>query len=164
LVLPWTLNKMQATEFLKFFDHFPQFKKHFKGIFSIDTLPTKIGYRKFLICNTDTQSGEGKHWIIFGQSEKNCIELFDSLGITEEKKQLLREHCKFEKRQLIFNTTAFQDSNSSSCGLFALYFLIERMFNLDLDFEEILQLIFDSDISKNEKLVLDFVKNTETNS
>jgi hypothetical protein len=151
---------MQATEFIQYINHFPHFKKHFKGIFSIDTLPKSLGYRKFLICNTDFQNGNGKHWIFFGQTEKNIIELFDSLGIDEQKKKLLYEYCKFDK-EIIFNTTPFQDTNTSTCGLFVLYYFFERLFNLDLDFEELLNLIFDEDISKNEKTVVEFQKDFE---
>ena len=147
---------MQGQEFYDYLSLFPNFKNHFKGIFSIDTLPKIIGYRKFIISNTDIQSGEGKHWFCFFQSSKKEIEIFDSLGIDEFKKSLLTKYCSFRLKELIFNTTAFQDLNSSSCGKFVLYFSIERMFNLDLTFEEFLQLIFDENVQKNETLVEEF--------
>ena len=67
---------MQGSEFYEYINLFPEFKKHFKGVFSIDTLPKSLGYRKFLICNTDFQSGDGKHWLCFFQTEKNAIEVF----------------------------------------------------------------------------------------
>jgi hypothetical protein len=148
---------MQGSEFYEYINLFPEFKKHFKGVFSIDTLPKSLGYRKFLICNTDFQSGDGKHWLCFFQTEKNAIEVFDSLGIDNNNKHLLSIYCKF-KPQLYFNTTPFQDNNSSSCGLFVLYFFIERLFNLDLELDEFLELIFEEDKQKNEKIVHDFSK------
>jgi hypothetical protein len=146
---------MQGSEFNDYINHFPLFKNHFKGVFAIDTLPKRLGFRKFLICNTDLHTGEGKHWISFFQTEKTTIEVFDSLGIDHSKKELLKTHCKFNN-QLIFNLTPFQDSESSSCGLFALYFCIERMFNLDLDFDDILEMIFVTDTKQNEKVVSEF--------
>jgi hypothetical protein len=151
---------MQGSEFYEYLNFFPEFKKHFKGIFSIDTLPKTLGYRNFLICNTDIHTGEGKHWLCFFQTQKNEIEVFDSLGIDHIKKQLLNDNCKF-KKTLIYNTTSFQDSNSTSCGSFVLFFFIERLFNLDLDFHDFLELIFDSDLNINEKTVSEFKKDLE---
>jgi hypothetical protein len=54
--------KMQSSDFEKYFDTFPQLKKHFKGIFSINTLPKSLKFRDFLICNTDISTGPGIHW------------------------------------------------------------------------------------------------------
>jgi hypothetical protein len=154
---------MQGSEFDGYLNHFPEFKHHFKGVFSIDTLPKYLGYRNFLICNTDVKSGNGKHWLCFFQTEKKIIEVFDSLGIDNNKKLLLSSNCKF-KQELIFNTTPFQDINTSSCGSFVIYFVIERLFNLDLDFEEVLELILTADVLKNEKTVSDFIKDLTKNT
>jgi hypothetical protein len=154
---------MQGNEILEYLTLFPLFKKHFKGLFSIDTLPKSLGYRKFLIANTDIEKGEGKHWFSCFQSHKNVIEVFDSLGIDEIKKNLLLQYCKFYQKELIFNTTAFQDSSSSSCGQFVLYFCVERMFNLDVDFDDFLDLIFEENVKKNEETVLEFCREIKDN-
>jgi hypothetical protein len=118
---------MQGSEFFEYIDKFPELKKHFAGIFSIDTLPKSLKYRTFCICNTDTQNGIGKHWICFLKSEKSNIECFDSLGISSEKKELLLKYCHFKSKHINFNITQFQKSDSITCGLFCVYFIIERL-------------------------------------
>jgi hypothetical protein len=59
-------------------------------------------------------------------------------------------------KELIYNESQFQNIDSNTCGLFVLYFAIQRMHNLDLNFEEILEEIFDKDLLKNEQTVKTF--------
>lgn len=59
-------------------------------------------------------------------------------------------------KKIIFNETQFQDGSSESCGKFVLYFAIERMHNLDLSLEEILEEIFSTDCLQNETKVKEF--------
>ena len=40
-----------------------------------------------------------------------------------------------------------------------LYFLFERLFNLDLTFDELLEDIFENNIDENEKKVTEFCQN-----
>ena len=147
---------MQSSEIQKYFDCAPILNNHFIGVFSIDTLPKVLKYRKFCICNTDIQTGNGKHWICFVRTHKKSIELFDSLGVDEGKKKLIKEFCKFNIKEIVFNETQFQSSFSDTCGLFVLYFLFERIFNLDISFEDLLHDIFNEDLLKNEKKVKDY--------
>ena len=150
---------MQGFEINDFFDSFPQLKKHYAGIFAVDTLPKQLKFRHFCVCNTDKSSGVGIHWFCFLRNSKYSIECFDSLGVTTEKKELLGKICKFKGiTEIEFNETQFQASNSESCGLFTLYFLLERMHNLDLTFETLLEEIFDAENHDlNEQKVKDFM-------
>ena len=152
---------MQGSEFHQYFNSFPSIQKHFKGIFSIDTLPKYLKLRHFLICNTDISTGTGLHWFVLIRNSKNGMECFDSLGISAEKKENLKKHCKFRGiHELEFNETSFQLINSDTCGKFVLYYIFERMHNLDLAFEEILEEIFDDkDKEKNEQIVQEFCTN-----
>jgi hypothetical protein len=117
---------MQGLEFQHYFDKFPELRKYFFGVFSIDTLPKRLKNRTFCICNTDTQIGLGKHWICFIKIDKSNVECFDSLGVSGDKKTLLLKHCHFNAKHMNFNVTQFQKSDSNTCGLFCIYFLIER--------------------------------------
>lgn len=99
---------------------------------------------------------KGKHWICFLRSHKDYIELFDSLGVDDDKKALIKRYCKIDVKKLKFNESSFQDKNSDTCGKFVLYYAIERMHNLDLDFEEILEDLFDKNNDKNEEIVKKF--------
>ena len=152
---------MQGFEFHQYIDAFPMLKKHFKGIVSIDTLPRYLKLREFLICNTDLSSGSGQHWFILLKNTPTSLECFDSLGISTEKKALFEKYCKFRGiEELEFNETSFQPLNSNSCGLYALYYIIQRLHNLDLSFQEILEEIFDDkNKEKNEQIVQEFCLN-----
>jgi hypothetical protein len=151
------LNVMQGSEFYQYFEKFPNIKSHFDGIFSIDTLPKTIKYRHFCICNTDLSSGLGEHWFCFVRNSNYEIESFDSLGFSKEKKEKLLSYCSFNYvSEIKVNETQFQSQNSTACGLFTIYFLIERMHNLDLTFSELLEEIFDDDLLKNESIVKQF--------
>ncbi len=121
---------MQGFELIQYFEDFPELKKHFNGIYSIDTLPSTIKFRTFCICNTDFKNGFGKHWICFLRNSLSQVECFDSLGLTDDKKQLILTYCKFKQKTLLFNESQFQKNETDSCGLFCIYFLFERYFNL----------------------------------
>ena len=152
---------MQGFELNNFLDHFPMLKKHNAGIFAINTLPKSLKFRHFCFCNTDVHDGVGIHWFCLLRNSKDTIECFDSLGIDDKKLNVLKTVCKFRGvKELEFNETQFQPNNSNECGLFTLYFLVERMHNLDLSFDELLEEIFDaSDQDKNNFKVLEFAKN-----
>ena len=64
-------------------------------------------------------------------------------------------------KKIQYNETAFQADNSESCGLFVIYFIWQRMFNLDLNFDEILEESFFSDKHLNELKVKEFCQNLE---
>jgi hypothetical protein len=150
---------MQGFEITEYFEKLPFLRKYFVGIFSINTIPKIIKKNSFLICNTDTSNGIGKHWICFTKVSTDCIECFDSLGINEEKKQLLKSYCDFKNVSKIqFNETQFQDNGSSTCGLFAIYFAVQRFYNLDLHFDELLEEIFVNETEKNELIVKEFLE------
>jgi hypothetical protein len=153
------ISKMQASEFEQYFEKYPFLKKHFLGIFAIDTLPKLIKYRQFCICNTDKSTESGQHWFCFVKNSNYELECFDSLGLTDKKKENLLKYCSFRYvKELKYNETSFQSEDSTTCGLFTVYFLIERMHNLDLTFNELLEEIFDEDKLKNELKVENFCK------
>ena len=145
---------MFSNEFEKKLSHFPNLNKHFGGVYSSDTIPLRIRQKSFIICNTDVQKGSGKHWYCILKSEANTLECFDSLGIDQAKKQFLKHSCHFPSiKKIRFNLTAVQSSDSSSCGLFVLYFLIHRFHNKDMSYDDLLNEIFVESKSTNEEKV-----------
>ena len=149
---------MQGFEFIDYLENFPFLKNHFAGIFPIDKLPKSIKVRHFCICNTDKSSGSGRHWFCLLKTSKSCLECFDSLGIDSNKQKVLEIVCKFRGiKTLQYNETPFQSPNSNTCGLFTLYFIIERMHNLDMEFSDLLYELFDADDQEsNEKKIQHF--------
>jgi len=148
---------MQTEDFLPLFKKVPHLEQHFLGVFAIDQIPTKLKAKCFFVCNTDPSYSSGKHWIAFVYLEKNFCEIFDSLGV---KKDQLEPYFNFQhKLTFITNTTPFQSSNSKLCGQFVTTFIVERMLNQTMEFDEILENIFSSDLSLNDKIVSDFCQN-----
>lgn len=144
---------MKSNEIVEFFQAFPQLNKFFLGVFSIDTLPQKIAINYFLICNTDTSEGDGIHWFALFRPNKTNLECFDSLGVCNQKKQILTSIHFLGVRKLKFNESQIQPDRSSLCGQYSIYFLFERLHNLDYKFHELLNEIFSDNLEDNQKTV-----------
>ena len=85
------------------------------------------------------------------------LQCFDSLGIDNTKKNFIVSNLKQKGiEQIKFNITQVQSSESDTCGLFVLYFLINRYHNKDLSFNELMNEIFVLSQTENEKLVNSF--------
>ena len=83
------------------------------------------------------------------------IEIFDPLGLRNNK-ALFKKYLPYESIDI--NDFSVQDSSSSSCALFCVYFICMRFFNEDLSFDFFMHSFFDEDDkSKNEEIVKEFV-------
>lgn len=80
--------------------------------------------------------------------------MFDSLGTTGD---FIAANLKGYGKWVAFNTSAVQPKNSNHCGQFVIAFLLFRLFNLDLDFAEALNIFFSLDLDGNVTKVLDFI-------
>ena len=150
---------MLSNQFAEKFQKFSNLKNQLQGVYSADTLPREIKKDKFIICNTDVSSGEGKHWYCVLKLENNVLECFDSLGITREKKLFLANNFRQRYiKKIKFNVTQVQSSTSDACGLFVLYFIVQRFHNKDENFTDLVNEIFVESHSQNEKVVLEFAK------
>ena len=150
---------MLSNQFAEKFQKFSNLKNQLQGVYSADTLPREIKKDKFIICNTDVSSGEGKHWYCVLKLENNVLECFDSLGITREKKLFLANNFRQRYiKKIKFNVTQVQSSTSDTCGLFVLYFIVQRFHNKDENFTDLVNEIFVESHSQNEKVVLEFAK------
>jgi hypothetical protein len=147
---------MQSSDFETYFKHFPYLNERFTGVFSIDNVPKKLNYRHFCIVNTDVAKENGSHWFTILRHNKLSYEIFDSLSINSEKENNLKHFLKFNSDFLEVNDSQFQLNDSISCGKFCIFYIIKRIYNLDLDYCNFLCETFDSDLSKNETLVNNF--------
>ena len=155
------MQSMLGIEFNEFFESLANLKKFFLGVYSINTCPRKIPFNHFLICNTDISSGSGLHWFALFRFSREEIECFDSLGVDEHKLEVLKSLKLNGISNLIFNKTQVQANESTSCGQFCLYFLYERLHNLDFSFHELMNEIFVNDLRKNEEQVQNFTSEQE---
>lgn len=150
---------MQANELQLIIEKFPSILCHFKGIFSIDNVPKRIRKNCFLIINNQTSTEPGQHWFCLIKKSSQNYEYFDSLGVNETRLDLLKYFKILPFYSIVkFNETCLQNSTSSTCGLFVLYFLIHRLHNFDMSFSEIMNEIFTVNTEQNEILVENFAK------
>jgi len=147
---------MLSSEFADYFHKIPIIGERFLGCYSIDSFPSKLSNRQFFIANLSKQSQLGSHWITIIKSEPQRIEIFDSLGT---QINILKPYLKFRgKPKIYYNEGPFQLKTSTTCGFFAIYFAVERCFNLDLKYKEFLAETFSSSLEENELNVVNFVK------
>lgn len=151
---------MQASEILELIDKYPFLKTHFDGVYSLDQLPKKLSYRHFIIVNFDTSDLPGSHWFVISRPLKHTyLEVFDSLTLSEFKIKQLKIFWRFKLTRFECNETILQENDSDTCGYFCLYYVLNRCYNYDLDFQTFLSSYFSSIPSENEILVKEFFEN-----
>jgi len=126
----------------------------FYGVCSIDNLPEFIHTRPFfMIVNTHTKNLPGEHWIAIIIDTKRNGELFDSLALPVSN-ILIGWLNRFTKKWKT-NKLTVQHVLSSTCGVYSVYFILNRLHVKD--FETFIAL-FDKNPHVNESLVLLFYR------
>jgi hypothetical protein len=148
---------MEGSEFELYFKNLPFLLPQFLGVYSINTMPTRMPNRTFFVTNLSEADKLGTHWIAVIKPNKGHLEIFDSLSF---RPYLVIPYLKFrEKLSLEYNETQVQSNDSILCGKFVVTFCVERMLNLDLSLEMLLDDIFVLNKDINEKTVTDFCDN-----
>lgn len=102
-------------------------KKAFIGIFAIDQLPKSIPHLPtLLIINTDAKNLPGRHWKAVFISQERQGEVFDSLALPLST-HLLKWLNNFTYGRWKRNKMAVQHPLSSICGVYVLYFILNRL-------------------------------------
>jgi len=145
---------MLSSDFIDIFSRLPNIKSEYKGTFSADKLPKKLKQHNFAIINTDLSSGPGIHWYVMFKYSSSSLEVFDSLGIDSIKRNFLDENVQLSSiKEIEFNTNQFQKDNTDSCGKFTVYFIVNRLYNLDQTFKQTLAELFVENLEANEERV-----------
>ena len=112
--------------------------QHVTGIFSCDKIknPSKKKKNKKIPCayifNTDPHYEKGQHWVaVYIDKSKNGY-YFDSYGIAPMKNEFI-DFLKSNCIKYIYNNIRVQDTVSSACGQFCLYFLIHMSYGWSMD-------------------------------
>ena len=84
----------------------------------------RIRKDRFVISNTDTSRGPGKHWVVFYFPKRGPYEFFDSLGNSPSYYDAGFERL-LDKKYLMCNTQ-LQQSKSNICGLYCVYYVLKR--------------------------------------
>jgi hypothetical protein len=147
---------LRGFEFEHYFSKLLIVKNIFEGVFSINTVPKRIKKKHFLICNLSPSNEPGSHWIVILRADKNHIEIFNSLGYdTQQKFCLFRNKLPFKTIKFFeYNENQFQPDAAKTCGLFCIYFAINRILNYDHSFSTILEDIFVENKDENDKKVI----------
>jgi hypothetical protein len=131
---------------------------YFKGIYAINQLPSRIPKHCFIVVNKDKINQAGSHWFAIGQFSDEH-EVFDSLGANETFLYENLRNLRFN--HLNYNTIQYQPNDSLNCSKYVLYWLISRVLNPDLTFENLLEEIFSDDPIKNEQIVNNYFTKKE---
>ena len=123
------------------------------GVFAADQLPRTIPtFPCGFIANTDISSRPGQHWISFFIRDNNVVECFDSYGQNPGVynglfKAWIQRHSK-----AVLSEQRIQSDHSNVCGLYAVYFLHQRLLGKTMD--QILDTFNISDMEANDKYIL----------
>jgi len=146
---------LHGYDFIEYFKKIPIVKHYYRNVYSVDEIPNNLKIRQFLIVNLSKKSEPGTHWIAIVRSEKKIYEVFNSLGYNNLDSLLPYMRLRI-KADVVFNEEAFQLTDSTTCGLFCIYFIVHRVLNYDMHFDHLLQDIFVLDKEKNENKVVTF--------
>ena len=132
--------------------------KYFRGVFSRDRLPKKIGKKECGIVNLDNQIGPGTHWVAYrNMPDERLCEYFDSFGLPMPLE--VGNYMATSGKQLEYSGDEIQERDSVLCGYWDLYYLLERQKG-----RPILDVIHNSqfdmlDRSVNHRFIIDYFKN-----
>ena len=137
---------------------------HFLGTFAKGARPfLKVG--SYGIFNTMSRSDLSEdtqilaHWVVIGRPEPHLFEVFDA---TPRQTQELFYIFNDYTGSIIMNSVDLMPENSSLCGEFAVFFLVVRLSNMDLDFTTVLNLYLSKDVAKNKAKVLELLQHLHT--
>ena len=109
----------------------------FLGVFSRVTIPSSSAITHYHCCfisNNELSPSKGRHWVVFFLPSSTHIDFFDSFG----------RHYRYYGFDKLFqlypqlisvssSSIRLQSSNSTVCGCYCLYFILQRSFGLAFD-------------------------------
>ena len=130
--------------------------KHFKGVFSRDSLPYQIKKNECGIVNLDSKIGSGTHWVAYRNGKSNA-EYFDSFGL--EMPFEVAQYLDTSGKQIYYSGDEIQERDSVLCGYWCLYYLLERQKGVSM-----LNVIHNTEFdmnnqSINHRFIINYFKN-----
>ena len=131
----------------------------FLGAFAYDDLPARRDDNFSLVINTEAETEPGDHWVALVKKDK-LIYFLDSYGRNVKDptfpsgfKEAVLQYLGNSKWK--FNPLLLQQFTSNVCGDYCVYFIQE----LDKSTLTKALSIFSDNLSKNDRLVVEYVKN-----
>ena len=148
-------EKMNSLEIKNILSHDRVTKKYFLDVFPSDQLPVRIvHYPACFVCNVDSSTESGSHWLAFFLSSPDEGEFFDSYGnVPRYFKGPISEFASRYSR-MNYNPLILQSSITAVCGQYCVYYLYSRCRG------QTLQKILSNFVTKNvcnDRLVYNFV-------
>ena len=142
---------LRASKIIKLLSSLP----NFIGVYAEDELKTITisSFPSLLICNTDTLSLPGSHWIAIGVF-KNTVEIFDPGGfrlflLPRIPCHLLTFIHKLSVTRTIRISNLIQSDSSALCGFYCMFYVLART---SLSFKKI-QSFFSSRLARNDSIL-----------
>lgn len=110
---------------------------------------------RFIIANTDTKDGPGKHWVTFYFTARGPDEFFDSLGKTPEYYNVGFETLL--QNPYWMNCSRLQDFGSDTCGLYCVYYVMCRYAGMTM--KDLVYPFNVRELNINDMIVKTFVNN-----
>ena len=128
--------------------------KIFYGVYSGNKIPKLRSLPALIVCNTDTSSRPGEHWIVLYVDENRRGEYFDSMGRFPNKwfKTFLVENYT----DWIWNGKQLESVISKLCGHYCIFYCFHRCIGVDV---RKVAKMFTKDTSLNDSIVHNFVCN-----
>lgn len=102
-------------------------RKYFLGVFPSNHLPLNIEcYPVCFVCNVDSCSELGSHWVAFFLSKPDEMEFFDSYGNAPSFFQGSISNYTSRFSHVTYNPIKLQSHTSAVCGQFCVYYLYHR--------------------------------------
>ena len=148
--MSWLSDKDIAKKVWKNAD--PKTRLAFYDVCPIDELPTSVPHLPiFIVVNTHTHNLNGQHWKTIFIDENRRGEVFDSLA--QPMNDLLVRWMNRFTRSWTTNYKVYQHARSTTCGAFALCYILTR---LDYPSLDSFTKSFSRSINANEHLVRSF--------
>ena len=119
-----------------------------------DTVYSTVDFTRYpiaIICNTDPEKYQGKHWVAFWLPEKGICEYYDSYGLPiyrywniQVPGEITRENCNI-----------YQSALSDVCGNHCLFYLYNRA--LGVSYSDSVNNKYTYSVRHNDKIVRRFV-------
>ena len=147
---------MDGFELYSIIEKDPKLSKNIVGIYPFDKIPKNFGNHKGLIFNNEISSKGGSHWLALFKINDNTLEFFDSFGLPEEFYGLKSRHPFLLKYKINYRNKQIQSINSDICGLYAIYYLENRVrgHSLNAIFDR-----FGEDYYSNDKIIINHYAN-----
>ena len=99
------------------------------------------------------------HWLCISRPDHDLFEIFDSEPRTTGSFTYLFEGYK---GSLVLNTVDLMPPGSKMCGEFAVYFVVIRLSNIDIDFTTLINMYLSLDTISNTHRVRQLLRQLET--